>query len=452
MTETSPSAPSAAWLAQRLGDPSVEGIAADVSQLIKHQDLPIHTRLPAVRDLATELGVSPATVSAAWGQLRGRGLIAGGGRAGMHVTGDLSTPRPALASQEGHWGTGGARFELGRSVPDPALLPDLRRALTRAKTPRLLNDYAREPIVEDLEAAARAEWPCTADTLMVANGGYEGLMLIVHTFLHPGDHVLVDDPTTPRTRDLLQARQCRIHFLARDEEGILPWALLEAMEVRPAALILQPGWHNPTGTMMSRRRRDELAEIIAAHPLLVVEDDGHGPLNDEPMHPLAEVLTENHLLVRSYSKSHGPDLRIAMIEGPQEMVMRVHAFRGFGSGWTSRPLQQALAWMLNDPDSEEQVRRARAIYAERRLALHRELTALGMRLSPGRGLELWVPVPDERFAAITLAAHQINITSGSRFSSAGAGGHVRVSTGLLDPSDAPEVALALARAARLRSS
>lgn len=447
---TSVSQVSAHWLAERLHDLSAHGIAADVGQLIKHGDLATGSRMPPVRELAARLGTSPSTVSGAWRQLRARGMLTGGGRAGMLVGDDVRTPRPIRYEddgQEADWGDG-PRYPLNRSVPDTTLLPDLHTALINAPASDDLNHYTRTPIVPRLEAAVRAEWPYPAESLMVCNGGYEGLMLAVHTFLRAGDHVLIEDPSTPRTRDILDAVGCRIHVLDRDSEGIRPEALTAALRLRPAALVVQPGWHNPAGTVMSERRRDELAAIIAEQPLLVIEDDGHGPLVGERVHCLSEVLEQQHVLVRSYSKSHGPDLRIAVLEGDRDSVERVRAFRDYGSGWTSRPLQEALAWLLTDADTQTSVATARETYRRRRLALHAELVRRGVPVAAGCGLELWVPVRDERFAVVTLAAHQVAVVSGTRFSSPTHPPHVRVSTGTLAEADAPRVAQALARAAQ----
>ncbi|GAA4325691.1 hypothetical protein GCM10023178_38060 [Actinomadura luteofluorescens] len=60
----------AAWLAERIGDRTARGIAAAMTGLIRGGEIPAGTRLPTVRGLAAELGVSPGTVADAWATLR----------------------------------------------------------------------------------------------------------------------------------------------------------------------------------------------------------------------------------------------------------------------------------------------------------------------------------------------------------------------------------------------
>jgi aspartate/methionine/tyrosine aminotransferase len=70
--------------------------------------------------------------------------------------------------------------------------------------------------------------------------------------------------------------------------------------------------------------------------------------------------------------------------------------------------------------------------------------------APGPGLDIWLPVEDEQWALITLAAHGIAVRGGSRFGPKGSAPHVRVSTTSLHEVDAATVARALARATRQR--
>jgi DNA-binding transcriptional MocR family regulator len=79
------------WFAERLTDASVKGIAGVTAGLIREGQIPIGTHLPSVRDLAEALGVSPATVSAAWGQLKRQKVIAGKGRSGVRRSAIMAT-------------------------------------------------------------------------------------------------------------------------------------------------------------------------------------------------------------------------------------------------------------------------------------------------------------------------------------------------------------------------
>ena len=68
-----------------LPDRTPQGIAGAIARAIRADELHVGDRLPTVRDIATQLGVSPATVSTAWQALRGAGLVQARGRAGTYV-------------------------------------------------------------------------------------------------------------------------------------------------------------------------------------------------------------------------------------------------------------------------------------------------------------------------------------------------------------------------------
>ena len=67
------------------GESAVE-ISASVEQAIRAGGLSPGSSLPTVRGLAEKLGVSPATVAAAYKALKGRGLIDAHGRRGTRVS------------------------------------------------------------------------------------------------------------------------------------------------------------------------------------------------------------------------------------------------------------------------------------------------------------------------------------------------------------------------------
>src|SRR5690606_5282590 len=115
--------------------------------------------------------------------------------------------------------------------------------------------------------------------------------------------------------------------------------------------------------------------------------------------------------VRSFSKSHGPDLRIAGLGGPARLVERIVARRMLGPGWTSRLIQTVLLDMLTDPGAVSAVRAARLIYRDREEALVTALRREGIAMPHPDGLNLWLPVADERAATVHLAAAGIAVAA-----------------------------------------
>ncbi len=118
---------------------------------------------------------------------------------------------------------------------------------------------------------------------------------------------------------------------------------------------MQPRAHNPTGVSMTHARAEHLAVILArrrnGENAIVIEDDHSGAISTAPDVTLATWLPERVLHVRSFSKSHGPDLRIGALGGPRALVDRVVARRLLGPGWTSRMTQALLYELLTDEDS-----------------------------------------------------------------------------------------------------
>jgi DNA-binding transcriptional MocR family regulator len=231
----------------------------------------------------------------------------------------------------------------------------------------------------------------------------------------------------------------------------VPASFQAALAFSPAAVILQPRAHNPTGASMSSARAAELARLLgastrAAHTV-VIEDDHSGAISTAPDVSLGRWLPDRVLHVRSYSKSHGPDLRIAALGGPSALVDRIVARRMLGPGWTSRMLQTILHELLTDSTSMALVFEARHVYFARQKALAEALTGLGLPLARADGINAWVPVADERDAIVRLAATGIRVAGGSPFLATDRPqAFIRVTAGAL-PDDVLPIARAIAAAA-----
>jgi DNA-binding transcriptional MocR family regulator len=443
----------AAALAARLpGVSSARHLANSLGRLITTGDLAPGTRLPTVRSLARALEVSPTTVSAAWSQLLRAGLLDTQGRSGTFVAQGRTLPRARRYRVVVEMGIG-AKLDLSTGIPDPALLPDVAAAAARLAKHSLTTSYQDRPVLPELEEVLRDRWPFEPEAVTVVDGALDAIDRVTTDVVRFGDRVIVEQPCFPPVLDLLELLGAQAVPVEVDALGVTPASLAAALSHAPVLWHLQPRAQNPTGVSSTGIRLRELAAVMRSHPhggeVLVLEDDHSGDIAHAPPLSLGRHLPRQVVHVHSFSKSHGPDLRLAAVGGVAEVVERLSVRRMLGPGWSSRILQAVLVELLRDPVATAQVDRARSTYHHRRLAVAEALAALGVSTGGSDGINLWVPVTDERTALVSLASQGIAVAPGSPFAAAPlAQDHVRVTVGLVrDAHD--ELASHLARAARL---
>jgi len=432
----------ARWLAERITNKTIRGIALETSALVRAGVLPVGTRLPAMRDLAYELGVSPATISEAWSELRQQKIISGRGRNGTWVCAERFVAKPERLASAGHYGAN--VLDLSMAVPDQALLPPLEKAMVYATSVGDLNSYARSRIVPELRDAIAGDWPYEPEAFLAINGGYNGVYTTLRALVRPGSVVAVEHPTAMRLLDILEDLGVKIVPVLSDSEGPLPASLSQALAERPAAFLFQPRLHSVTGQTVTLQRIEALAGVLAESDTLIIEDDGLADISAERPVSLGKRFPDRTVRIVSFSKTLGPDLRLAVLSGSASIVEQIQSYRAFSAGWTSRVLQAAVAWLIRDEETSQIVAAARATYQERRDTLARELRDRGVQTMPGSGLCLWVPVQSEPFAMVTLAARNIAVVPGNKFSILPSA-HIRVATSKLTSGHA-QVAEAIALA------
>ena len=102
-------------------------IASSIEDALDSGTMGTGQRLPAIRELAKTLRVSPVTVAAAYRLLRTRGLAAGDGRRGTTLR--VQTHLAAMPAEVRHPDKRRGLIDLATGNPDPALLPSIGPAV-----------------------------------------------------------------------------------------------------------------------------------------------------------------------------------------------------------------------------------------------------------------------------------------------------------------------------------
>ncbi len=414
---------------------SARRIAGVIGRMITAGELAVGERLPTVRELATRLGVSPTTVSEAWHSLAAVGAIEARGRNGTYVRSPTGPGGPRryrrITEGPGHF-----ELDLSTGTPDPALLPDLGPVVSRVGKQSLTSSYLDHPVLPALEEELRASWPFEAEALTVVDGAMDALDRVSAVVLRLGDRVVVEHPGFPPLLDLLDQMGCVVIPVDVDDDGPTITGLRDALAGGDArAVILQPRAQNPAGSRLTARRAKALADVVARSEAIVVEDDHANDISAARLVSLGRWLPGRTVHIRSFSKSHGPDLRIAAVGGAGDVVTAVANRRLLGPGWSSRILQALLLELLQDPATPTVMAEARETYRHRRAVVCDVLAAAGVVATGVDGINLWVPVADERSAAVALAARGIGVAPGEPFLVRPDTDHVRVTVGLLTGPD-----------------
>lgn len=370
---------------------SAAELVANIEAAVASGALAPGQRLPSIRRLALDVGLSPATVAAGLAELRRRGVVLTEHRRATRIgDGPPIGPFQALLPVPA-----GAR-DLSRGNPDPALLPDLKHALSGLTLPvRLYGESAALPELTALACEELRADGIPSETPCVVSGALDGIERVLDAHLRPGDRVAVENPGYAALFDLLRARGLALDAVAMDEYGMRPAALQAALDRGASAAIITPRGQNPTGAALNERRARELRTVLTGTPqTLAIEDDHLGPVAGIGLHTTVAGLPR-WAATRSVAKALGPDLRLAVLAGDPQTLARVQGRQQCGPGWVSYILQRLVLSLWRDPAVGALVSRAGATYTERREGFLERLADRGVRASGASGLNVWVPVGDE---------------------------------------------------------
>ncbi len=425
--------------------PIYRQLAHSIVQGIKQGRLVGGQRLPATRELAGQLGLNRATISAAYALVEETGQIRGHVGRGSFVVDRLSNgiqPRPTSRNS--------ARFDWDAVLPASNQLPASSHPIQinfasarppadafpltpfRASAKAAVDDSGLEevlqlgsphghaPLRRYLLQAAQAEGTVVeSDDLLITNGCQQGLDLLARLLASSGETVLVEDPVYYGLSRVFQQVGASIIPISVGERGFDLDALENAvLRHRPRLIVVTPSFQNPTGATLPIESRRRLVTIAAQNDVIIVENDIYSQLRykGEALPTLKELdVFGNTLLLRSYSKVSFPGLRVGWIIGPHEAISRLVEIKQTTDLHSDQLSQSVILRFAESGELHRHLERARREGAERlEAALHscQRFLPSGTRWTrPDGGMSLWVDLPAPLLAdELLLRAQERGVT------------------------------------------
>lgn len=400
--------------------------------------------LPAVRALAAMLDVNRNTVAQAYKRLVEAGIAESRGRNGTVIRSATYNP----PQQEGT-PPGLMLVDLAGGNPSRSLLSDIKTALGGVNTqPRLYGEPPVEAALEKYGVTWLGQDIDTDFTLTLSNGAVDGVERVLSSYLIKGDRVAVEDPCFLSSISTLKNNHLTPVAIPMDEEGMCTDAFSTALASGIQALILTPRAHNPTGWSLSARRAEQIHNLLAHYPqVIVIVDDHFSLLSATQYHHVVPQSTLRWALIRSTSKFLGPDMRLAFIASDRETAQHLELRLNAGGCWISHILQDMVLTSLQSTDFDSFIASVKKTYADRRKALVSALREHGISLSDSHdGLNIWVPLARESSAIVmALAKYGWLVREGEIFSLEQASHGLRITISDLQEEEAMAFSKQLAR-------
>jgi len=392
----------------------VESVLAE----LRAGHLPAGGRLPPVRVLERQLGLSKNTVQAAYDELVARGALEAREREGVFVAKSplaqplhepLHRPTPARlrpVPSVFRQVAPASAIRLSTVLIDPLLLPrdkiaDCVRSVLKVPGLEPLYDYQGHPMLRELIAARLRARGMSVDAreVITTSGSQQALDMVARAL--EIRRVALENPVYAHARALFESHGLELTALPLDPFGALPLERWEPLldSARPGLLYAITSFQNPTGYSYATHELVRLLELSERYGFAVMEDDwGSDMLSDSEVRPTLRALGgEQVLYVNSFTKKLLPSLRVGFIVAPAELVPTLVAQKRLstlGSPWlTEATLAEFLDRGYYDSHLGELQQTLDARYRHC-LEVLRELMPGPVRwTTPGGGPTLWLDFP-----------------------------------------------------------
>jgi DNA-binding transcriptional MocR family regulator len=404
-------------------------------------------KLPSVRQLAAELGISKFTVADVYERLSAEGLVQSRAGSGVYV----ARLNPARQLSEQTQSAPGVQSALAHEVAlmrqtlqretdwlkpaagwlSPEFLPqqELRAALKEvARQQQSLTDYGPAqgylPLRQYLcGRLGQLRIDCEPGQLLLTHSASHALDLVLRLLLKPGDKVIVDDPGFYNFQALLRLHHLQLLYLPRCQDGPCLVSLGQLIEQhKPRAYLTNSVLSNPVGTCVSAPKAMAVLNLLAKEQVLLIEDDIYAEFEAVPALRYASLTGLSHgVYLGSLSKTISADLRVGYIAASKPLIASLTDLKQISSTASPVSVERVIHQVLTSRGYHRHLQLLREKLAQIRtdvLAKFRQRGFIAWH-EPDAGFALWLQLPaglSAKTLADTLRYQQIVLAPGGHFS------------------------------------
>lgn len=414
-----------------------------ITDRIRWQMFLPNQRVPSVRKLAKQLGISSFTVMQAYEQLVAKNVLTAKQGSGFYVRAQKNAPaQPALIaarppSIDTAWLVEHMFSQIpyhrapGNGTPAPEWLhfEKLTACIRQvaAKSPQFSYEYpgllGYFPLRELFwQAADEIGIQSEINQIITTNGASEAIHLVSSYLLHPGDTILVDDPSWFWLNSALEHQKINIVRVPRHADGP-DLAIFEEMMARfhPKLYVTNTVLHNPTSYQLHPAIAHKILNLIYAYDSYILEDDIYQYYDPNPHSVRYATLDqcERVFYCTSISKIIGGTWRVGILLSPKQHMQKMAQHKMLITLTTSEFNERVVYQVLTEGAFRHHIStvQKKTYLAHQRLRKSLATIRLSYPKEAQTGLFLWVNVGvDSSQMAVAAAKDNWLIAPGRLFS------------------------------------
>ena len=427
-------------------------IAETIEQQIMDQVLKIGDKLPSVRLLSKEHGISVSTILQSYYHLEGKGLIESRPQSGYYVRFnpsrfphkiEKSNPQQIIKTKNVEAIIGEVYDDFGLqhitrfslSVPAPEILPlaKLNKAMIQALRELPGNGTSYEQIQgNEMLRRQVARWSMhwgghlQPDDLVTTAGCMNAISYCLMAITKPGDTIAVESPVYFGVLRFAQSIGLKVLELPTDPDtGVDPDDVKKALKKHDIkACFFVTNFSNPLGYCMPDENKQAMVRLLSKNGIPLIEDDLYGDIyfgKSRPRSCKSYDEEGNVLWCSSISKTLAPGYRVGWV-APGRYMDKVKRLKLYHSITSASAQQAAIASFLATGRYEYHLRKLRQTLHANSLQFIQAIGAYfpaGIKMTnPKGGFILWIEL-DKKIDTYVLyqeaMLHKISIAPGTMF-------------------------------------